>query len=189
MKNGYKYSWTEIDLLKQNWKKIAQEYNGTYKTFGTNTASKESSVLQRFELRIPFSDGEITFDTDEFKPLKIGFVFKNKLKTKFLIYPEDFVDKIGKLLGFKEFEIGDLEFDKNFFIKGDSFELINKILTSELKEYLINNYVVNLKLENESDSTKLELNIVVNELKYNNMKKLIELFQNCVMTIINYKAE
>ena len=184
MKQGYKYSWTEMGILKQNWNKIAEEYKGKYKTIGAQSFGNLSDpVLRKFELKIPFSGGQIVLLTTELKPLKIRFEFRDEAGNEFLIYPEDFTDKTGKLFGLKELEIGDSEFDRKFFIKGDNKKFIKQILTPDLKKYLIDNYVANFKLERVKGLKSVELNIVINELKYSEMVLLIKLFQKCIMTI------
>jgi len=103
-----KYSWTEIDTLRNIWKTFADKNAGEFKIFVTKTN------LRRFEILFPFSDNQIKFITTEFKPLKIYYTFKKSLIDEFLIYYEDFTDKIMKFFGSKKFLIDDLTFDKKF---------------------------------------------------------------------------
>ena len=184
MKQGYKYTWTEMEILKQNWLKLAKEFNGTYKTIHSESFGNfDDPILNKFDLRIPHESGEIFLLTTEFKPLKVSFSFPSKLNTDFLIYPEDFTDKIGKFFGLKEIEIDDYRFDSKYLIKGSNEKLIKLILTKPLKEYLLNNHVSNFKLQTEKQESVLELNIVINELKYDEMNKLIELFKETIELI------
>lgn len=110
MKLGFKYSWSEIDQLTDTWQKLAEENQGESKTIVIG-----DGTYRRFELKIPFSEGEILFVTDECKPLKISYGFKNASGYEFLIYPEDFMDRVLKHFGQKEIITGDEEFDKKIF--------------------------------------------------------------------------
>ena len=179
MKQGYKYSWDQIEILKNNWKQLSVDYNGKFRSIKINNAL----VLRRFEMEIPYSFGKIILKTDEFKPLKINYKFQKNYNEHFIIYPEDFTDKIGKLFGFKEFEIGVKEFDTKFFLKGNSKELTFKILTKKMRNYLLNHYISNFKLDKEKNISYLELNIVINELDTSEMNELINIFKECVLII------
>ena len=180
MTQGYKFSWAELDILKQNWKKFADENHGEFKI--TNVNSFENSS-QKFKLTIPFLDGQITFHSTEFKPLKIIYSFASINFNEFLIYPEDFTDRIGKLFGQKEIEIGDSVFDRNFIIKGNSEEFVKKLLTEELKRFLLENSISNFKLEKTEHESTLELNIAINELEIAKMKEVLKIFKDCVTIV------
>jgi hypothetical protein len=188
MKQGYKYTHTEIRLLHENWKKFAKDNIGKSKTIKVlSWANKSDLWLRKFKLEIPFLNGQIIFSTNEFKPLKITFEFHNQLPHKFLMYPEDYTDRIGKYFGLKEIEVNDIDFDSNFFIKADEFEFINTLLSPELKTYLTSNYVANFKLDEKNDLSFLELNIVINELEYSEMDELLVLIKKVIKTIIDFK--
>ncbi len=179
MKLGYKYTWTEMEILKQNWGLLAKEYGGTYKTIN----SVSDPILKKFDLRIPFENEQITLLTTVFKPLKVSYTFPLKCNADFLIYPEDYTDTIRKFFGLQEIEIEDSLFDNRFLIKGINKDFIKLILTKDLKEYLLNNDVANFKLESNDQKSILELNIVINELKYDEMHRIIELFKETIHKI------
>jgi hypothetical protein len=178
MKLGYKFSWSEIDLLMDNWQKLAEDNQGQSKTIVIG-----DGTYRRFELKIPFSDGEIMFITDEHKPLKIKYSFSKRLGFEFLIYPEDFMDRISKLFGNKEIVTGDKLFDDKYFIKGNNELLLKSILTSSLRNYLLENSVSNFKLEKVDDLEVLELNIMINELEYSSMNRVLNLFKNAINVV------
>jgi len=178
MKLGYKFSWSEIDLLMENWQKLAEENQGKSKTIVIG-----DGTYRRFELKIPFSDGEIEFITDECKPLKVKYSFKKRLGFEFLIYPEDFMDRISKLFGNKEIITGDKLFDDKYFIKGNDELLVKSILTPSLRNYLLENSVSNFKLEKIDDFEVLELNIMINELEYSSMNRVLGLFKETIYII------
>jgi len=185
MNLGYKYSWTDLKILSQNWKIFSENNGGSSKTNKTYSFGNRSDKLfQKFEVKIPIQNGDIVFTTNEFNPLKIRFNFKENIKYKFLIYPEDFTDKIGKLFGMTDFEIGEDKFDRKFVIQGNSMQLIDKILNSKLRNFLLNNYVANFKLDLFKNKSFVELNISINELDYNEMEVILILFKEIIKTLI-----
>ncbi|WP_321515647.1 hypothetical protein [Marinifilum fragile] len=181
MKQGYKYSWSEMVVLSANWKKFAKENEGKSWTIGTHSfANFDAPVIRKFELDIPYKNRIIQFLTTEFKPLKIQYTFKKRIDFEFIIYPEDFTDRLFKIFGSKEIEIAVKEFDDQFMIIGNDELRINKLLKPELRRYLIDNYVANFKLESGKQNSILELNIVINELDFSEMSLVLELFKNCI---------
>lgn len=186
MKQGYKYSWSEMKILSENWKKFAKDNNGKSRTIGAESFGNWSDpILRKFELRIPYSYADILFSTSEFKPLKIRYQFLKRTNLEFLIYPEDFTDKIAKFFGAKEIEIGDEQFDERFLIRCNEENFIRKFLNVATKEFLLNNYIANFKLSNVNKVDIIELNIAINELELSEMEKVLNLFKNCINLIEN----
>jgi len=181
---GYKFSWSDMEILMRNWKKFADENSGEFKIINVHSyANHEDPILKKFELKIPFNNGQILFITTEFKPLKVSYSFNKDISNEFLIYNEDFTDKILKHFGFKEIEIGDPSFDNKFIIKGSNELFMRKILSFELKEFLKENDIANFKLEKNENGSVLELNIAINELEVLNLKKILERFKVCITII------
>jgi len=180
MTQGYKFSWAELEILKQNWKKFADENRGEFRL---KTVDSFNISSQTFKLTIPFLDNKITFYSTEFKPLKISYSFDSVNFNEFLIYPEDLTDKIGKLFGIKEIEIGDSTFDRNFIIRGNNESFIKKLLNEEMKRFLMENSISNFKLEKTEHETTLELNVAINELEIEKMKEALSVFKNSVTII------
>lgn len=184
MKQGYKYSWSEMEILSANWRKFAKDNFGKSRTIGAKSFGNWSDpILRKFELRIPFSHNEIVFATSEFKPLKMTYQFSKKTNTEFLIYPEDFTDKIAKLFGSKEIEIGNEKFDQSFFIKGNNEKFMCQLLNTKMQEFLLNNYISNFKLSQVNKVDVIELNIVINELELSEMTKVLNFFKSCIKLI------
>jgi hypothetical protein len=184
MSLGYKFSWTEMDLLSQNWNDFAKKHDGEFKVINVRSAANFSDpTLRKFLLEIPYLDGQITFLTTETKPLKVSYSFPKTLTHEFLIYNEDFTDKILKHFGLQEIEIGDPVFDKNFIIKGNNEIFMRKILSTELKAFLLENSIANFKLEKVEEGSSLELNIAINELEVSNLTKILERFKDCISMI------
>lgn len=181
---GYKFSWTEIDILRKNWKTLAEKNNGEFKTINVHSIADKNDVTSRkFELRIPFLESTIIFFSTEFKPLKISYLLHSVNFNEFLIYPEDFTDRIGKLFGLKELEIGDKIFDRSFIIKAENEEFLKRVLTTEMRNYLLQNAISNFKLEKIEEGSNLEMNLMINELENSKMIELLSIFKNCVTNI------
>ena len=177
MKEAYKYSWTEAEHLKKIWHQISMDHAGCFK------ALRSIKGNLSYRLEIPFSNSKIILTTDEYKPLKLVYSFGKKIDSNFLIYPEDYTDRIGKLFGLKEFEIGIRKFDDKFFIRGNDKSILEKILSINTRNFLLENYISNFKLETSENKTYIELNIVINELDNVEMNNYIEVFKECIKAI------
>jgi len=183
-KSIYKFSWNEIDILSQRWKQLADENKGEFKVIKVNEFGHvNDSTIRKFRLTIPFLNGKIILLTTEFKPLKVSYSFNTVNFNEFLIYPEDFTDRIGKLFGLKEIEIGDNEFDRNFIIKCDNDEFIKKLLTKELKRFMLENDISNFKLEKIEHDSILEMNIAINELDTHKVMEVLKAFKEFINRI------
>lgn len=179
MSASNKYSWTEIALLKEKWGKLAQDNNGIFRAFITNDCE-----YRRFEITIPFGHGDICFNTNEFRPLKTTFEFSQAIDFEFLIYEEDYLDKISKLFGANEIIIGDELFDQRFFIKGDDPKRLKYFLTSNIRAFLLEHKICNFKLEKLDQKSILELNLTYNELDYASMDSLLHQFIDCIERVM-----
>jgi hypothetical protein len=174
----YKYTGEEEALLIEKWGKLAKDNNGVFKTFVDKVGG-----LHRFEMDILFSDGEIRFTTNEQRPLKVAFEFGSVPNFEFLIYEEDYTDKISKFFGAKEITLGDDLFDQRFFIKGEDKKAISSVLTSNMRTFLLENKISNFKLEKADSTSILELNLSYNELDYTSMESLLHRFIDCIERI------
>jgi len=186
MRLGFKYSWSEMAILQENWGKIAKQLEGTFKTINVrSTANISDSTIRKFKLTIPVEGDQITILSTEFNPLKLSCTFNFNSDNEFLIYPEDFTDKISKLFGYKEVQLDDSEFDKAFMIRSKNKEFIKKLLPIRMRKFLLENYVTNFKYENLKSNSALELNVTIDELDNNKMLQAINIFTDCVLIIRN----
>ena len=134
-----------------------------------------------------FLNSSLTDSTKTLLPNKILLLIciREFFLLDFIIYPENFTDKIIKLFGGTEIEIGDVEFDDRFIIKSNNEKFIAKLLNQDIRDFLLANYVANFKLTSNKSVDTLELNIVINELELSETKKVLEMFQSCVKMIMN----
>ncbi len=102
--------------LYDSYKKIAKEHKGNCKLRKTALGLGGMNTWRIFEINIPYRNRKIDFIISEASPTKISYSFNIDLYLEFLIYREDWMDRIGKVFGLKEFEIGIKEFDKMFII-------------------------------------------------------------------------
>lgn len=72
---------------------------------------------------------------------------------------------------------------KKYFIKGNDELLVKSVLSSSLRNYLLENNISNFKLENTDGCEKLELNLVINELDYSTMNRMLDLFKEPIPII------
>ena len=171
-------------ILQENWENLAKQLEGTFKTINVrSTANIGDPTLRKFKLTIPVDGEQITLLSTEFNPLKLSCTFNFISKNEFLIYPEDFMDRISKFLGYREIQLEDPEFDKAFMIRSKNKEFIKKLLPIRTRKFLLEHHVTNFKYENLKDSSTLELNITVDELDNNKMMQAINIFRECILIV------
>jgi hypothetical protein len=173
--------------LFEHYKEIANKHNGSCKVKKTASGIGGMNAWKVILINLPYKNGEIHFEISETSPIKIDYEFSNKLNLEFLIYPEDWLDKIGKLFGLEEHEIGIKEFDKKFIIKGSNKRFVSRILDKQTREFLLNNDALsNCKLETIKDKSILELRAPFNQTNLTKLELTIEFIKKMVDNINGY---
>jgi len=182
---------TIINFFIQDWQEFAKKHNGTLKSTktGFSPVGFGMSVWKRIYLNIPYHRSDIVFFTGEAAQMKIYYNFKKDIRLNFLIYPEDYFDKIGKCLNLlNDITIHKTDFDNSFFIKSNNDIFIRKILSHEVMDFLLKNkiFLANVKLENEKNTTVLELNAPFDERNLTHMEDVLSFFKKTIDNIEEY---
>ena len=173
--------------LYDNYKEIAKKHKGICKLRKTALGIGGMNTWRIFDINIPYRKGEINFLISEASPTKISYSFNIDLHLEFLIYREDWMDKIGKIFGLKEYEIGIKEFDEKFIIQGSNKRFILSIFDKQIREFILtNSSFSNLKLEQKVNKSELVLNAPFNESNFNKLEKTIEIMKRISDNIYNY---
>ena len=182
---------TVISFFIEEWKQFAEKHQGVvevYKT-GVNPVGFGLSVWGNLSMTIPYRDSNIVFKTSEASSVKIFYDFQKDLQLNFLIYPEDYMDKIGKIFNLKkEIKVNDAQFDKQFFIQSDNEQLVESLLCEEIKSFLIENLarIANYKLDLKEDSSVLEYNAPFDESNIPLMEQILSFMKKTVDHILDY---
>lgn len=180
-----------INFFIQDWIDFAEKHNGSInqtKT-GISPVGFGMSVWKKVYLKIPYFNSEIVFITGEATRMEIFYDFQENIKLNFLIYPEDYMDRIGKFFNMiTEICLNDELFDKEYFIKSDNDLLIKTVLTNDVKAFLLKNrtYVSNYKLDLKKGSTVLELNAPFNENDIAHMENVLSFMKKSIDNIMTY---
>lgn len=182
---------TIVSFFIEEWRDFAKKHDGSIRNTktGASPVGFGLSSWKKVYLTIPYKNSEIVFVTGEATRMEIYYKFKKDLHQNFLIYPEDSVDKIALLFNImSEITINDEEFDKCFFIKSNNENLVNNILTKDIKTFLIENrrYISNYKLEKTKEISILELNSPFNENNLVHMEQVLSFMKNSVDGILRY---
>ncbi len=173
--------------LNEYLKNFAKERNGTLKVKKTASGIGGMNSWRVTILNLPYKNGEIHFIISQVSPMKIHYIFNSNLKLYFLIYNEDWMDKIGKLLGLKEHQIGITNFDNKYIIKGTNKTFVSQILDKPIREFILkNDGFSNLIFDSKANNSKLELNAPFNESNTTKMKEAYEFVQHMVDNIYNF---
>jgi len=173
-----------IDISKKRyfWKELSDEFGGVFKI--KYTVSKD---LERLILQIPYKQYMIEFSESDTHPLKIESTLMANRDFEFIISFEDTLEKLLKLFGQQDIEVGDKDFDRKYLIKEKNTNFIGHILSEEgIKTILLKNNVFSFGCNYQKKDNTLLLSSLVSR-TINSKDELSELFKLFCMTIDNMK--
>ena len=120
--------------------------------------------------------------------MKISYHFRADLQSEFLVYPTDWMDKIGDFFKEKEFKTGNTVFDNHFKVCHNDINFIMKVLDNKTQEYLLSvkGEVANFRLsteKSEQERSILEFNAPFSDTNLPKMEKTIEFLKHVVNNI------
>lgn len=169
-----------INIAKKRhfWKDLANELNGKF--IIKQTVSKDLEILI---LQIPYKQYLIEFTESDTHPLKINCKLEANHKFEFYISYEDTIEKLLKLFGQQDIQVGDEVFDKKYLIQGKDAGLITDLLTkSEIKAIILSNNVFSYNCIYDKRDNTIQLSSLVSR-TINSKSELSELFKLFYLTI------
>jgi hypothetical protein len=157
---------------KDQWKKLAELYNGKFKI--KQTISKD---INSFRLEIPYKNHNIIITETDTKPLKFETELKLNRKFEFNISWEDSIERVLKFFGKQDIKVGNKKFDKRYLIQSNDPELILFFLNyGQIKQIILqhNIYLMNLEYSEKNEIHKL---MTVKDRNTNKLEILIELIE------------
>lgn len=173
-----------IDISKKRdfWKELSDEFDGIF-----NVKTTISRDLERLTLQIPYKHYMIEFSESDTHPLKIESNLMANCDFEFMISFEDTLEKLLKVFGQQDIEVGDKSFDDRYLIKEKNTNFIRQILSEEsVKTILLKNNVFSFGCNYEKKDDTLHLSSLVSR-TINSKEELSELFKLFCMTIDKMK--
>lgn len=169
-----------IDISKKRdfWKELSEECNGVFKI--GHTISKD---LERLILQIPYKQYLIEFSESDTHPLKIESTLIANRDFEFVISFEDTLEKLLKLFGQQDIEVGDKVFDNKYLIKEKNTNFVGQILSDErIKTILLKNNAFSFACNYHKKDNTLRLSSLVSR-TINSKEELSDLFKLFCLTI------
>ena len=169
-----------IDISKKRyfWLDLANENKGTFRIKHTVSKDIESLIL-----KIPYKQYIIEFTESDTRPLKINCKLKANSKFEFFVSYEDNIEKLLKLFGQQDIQVGDKTFDDKYLIQGGNSDLIKKLLMkSEIKRILLSNNVFSFNCNYDKKDETIKLSSLVSR-TINSKQELFELCKLFYLTI------
>jgi len=131
---------------RELWSKIAEKLNGKFKI--KQTVSRDIST---FILEIPYKNHTIVLSESDTKPLKSEIDLDLKEKFEFSISWEGSIEKLMKIFGSQDIQIGSQEFDNKYLIQSNNTQQ-TRVVLMDLKDLILklNIYIINLYHEKSS---------------------------------------
>jgi len=176
------HGFIDISKKREFWKELSDEFNGVFEV--RHTISKD---LQRLTLQIPYKQYMIEFSESDTHPLKIDATLRANRDFEFIISYEDAIEKLLKLFGQQDVEVGDKAFDNKYLIKEKNTNFIGHILSEEgIKTILLKNNVFSFGCNYQKKDNTLQLSSLVSR-TINSKDELSELFKLFWLTIDKMK--
>ena len=169
-----------IDISKKRnfWKSLAEQFNGEFSV--KQTVSKD---LETLFLKIPYQNYWIEFTESDTQPLKINCKLNVNCKFDFFISYEDTIEKLLKIFGSQDIQVGDDVFDKKYLIQGETPDSIKKILMKDrIKTILLSNNVFSYNCNYDKKNETAQLTSLVSR-TVNSKLELAELFELFCLTL------
>ena len=145
--------YKDVLSKKELWEKVADIHSGEFRI--KQTISKDMSL---FKLQIHYKNQNIVLTESDSKPLKIEIELRLNSEFEFNISWEDGIDRLLKVLGKQDIEIGNIEFDKKYLIQSNNRSLVLKLFNFEQIPQAIlkqNIYLINLEYSSKNKLHKL----------------------------------
>ena len=125
---GYLDVFPEREL----WKQISVEYKGEFRI-----SFNSGNEIEIHRLHIPYKKWNLKISESDTKPLKFEIEFGSQFDYELTIGWEDSIEKLLKLLGKREIEIGNKSFDEHYLINSNDREITLKFFSTEIIDCLL----------------------------------------------------
>ena len=189
-----RYNTDQLNLVIENWEKIASEFNGQFKfsssirderglaeqLISKKNASHLETIIHTVHVNIPVFGKLIQIATSDYRQPTFNCKIET-VKFSFNIVPEDFFDKIFNLFSdLHEIKINVPDFDKNFILHSNNPEKLKQFLDNKIRDWLMNSTFATFDLHSENCMEGLYLFSVFNEFEIYKIKEQVEMFIYCI---------
>lgn len=170
----------DISEKRHFWKDLADDLNGTLIVEQSISREVESLMLQ-----IPYKRYNIKFTESDTLPLKINCKLPINQLFEFSVSYEDSIEKLLKLFGHQDIQVGDTLFDKKYLIQGTDDELVTYLFADgETKAILLSNNVFSFTCRYDKTDRTIQLASLASQTVHSK-SELSELFRLFYLTIDN----
>lgn len=153
---GPSLGYTDIFPHRAMWKEIAKDCNGDFKAYLTS-----GNVFEIHRLTIPYKKWIITVSVSDTRPLKFNIEGVALENFELTLYWEDFLERIMKKLGSREYQIGNPDFDKHYLIRTNREKYVSRILTSDVQEGFLKYNIYSFSYETKREDEIAEIVSVI----------------------------
>jgi hypothetical protein len=160
------------------WQQMVADYTSTDLHDYHTLIDDEKHTIEITIVSSPGGSGEGGYDTTTITSQIINTNFR------FAIHPEDFLNKIGKLLGMQDVKTGYSEFDENVIVKTNDEDVVKRIFAdSALRDLFQSLSGYSFKTIHEDDGARLELYIQHAVSDTNELRKVFFAFHHVLTSI------
>jgi len=150
------HGYLDVSLKRDLFNELSKSFNGEF-------ARKHSSdnVLETLNISIPYKNRIIEISESDTRPLKFKISSDSLQAFELLISWKDIFDKILKKIRRPQIEVGMKDFDDHYLIKSNRSDLAKKLISEEIKNYLLKYNVYSISIATNQKSNKTNLISVI----------------------------
>jgi hypothetical protein len=104
------YGYLDVNSKRELFSEISKSFNGEFAIKHTS-----SNVLEMLNISIPYKNWRIEISESDNKPIKFQISFDSLQDFELFVSSQDTIDKVLKIIGKPEIEIGNKDFDDHYF--------------------------------------------------------------------------
>jgi hypothetical protein len=170
---------------REMWKEIAKELNGEFLI-----KLNAGNYIEMHRISIPHKKWKIEISVSDSRPLKFNISFAASQDFRLIVSWEDFFDRLFKLFGKREIDMGWKEFDKHYLVISNRSDLARQIITRDIQKALLKYNIYSVSYQTNAEKRTAELVSVIQ--RYAGDKEmileLIELFRLLTDNLEKYRV-
>jgi hypothetical protein len=126
------HGYLDVISKRELFSEISKLYNGDFVIKHT-----PGNVLTTFSISIPYKKWVIELTESDTRPLKFQISIETQIDFELIISWEDAIEKILKMFGKPEIQLGLKEFDDHYLVKSNKPDLAKRVLSVEIQKILL----------------------------------------------------
>lgn len=176
-------TYTDVFPKRDMFRELAKQFNGKFSI--SHNSGKE---LETLRVRIPYGNCNINISASDTRPLKFEIDFIPLKEFEVTISWEDFIERILKIFGSAEVELGFKDFDDKYLIKSNDAYYVEKIFTRDIQIEILKFNIFSISYSKSGKESSKLISVIQRQIgNFNELVEQVKLFQKIADKMVNLK--